>query len=80
MRLSYSTQSAAQTVADRIHTWMIAHSADYAASAAAGRTTAAMKPYQDKDASGNVIGTNWYINLKDRHLGALTDAEKASLT
>lgn len=65
-RLEFATQEEAQTAADRIHLKMIEVDADYARSVSLGHTTAWAIPYQDRDANGNVIGTLWYVNIKDR--------------
>ena len=82
MRLTYSTQSDAQTRADSIHTQMIATDADYAASAAADQTLRWAVPYQDynTDAQGNPttpIEPNWYVTVSDRCEQVLTPTEQA---
>jgi acyl-coenzyme A thioesterase PaaI-like protein len=78
MRLTYSTQSDAQTRADSIHAAMIATDADYAASAAANQTMRWAIPYQDKDDAGNLLSTNWFVTVSDRCQLVLTDAEQTA--
>ena len=80
MRLTYSTQSDAQTRADSIHAQLQVVDADYAASAAANQTMRWTIPYQDfnTDAQGNPttpIELNWYVTVSDRCRAVLTDAE-----
>lgn len=79
MRLSFASQIDAQACADRVHAWVIAHNASYAASVQAGQTTAWAKPYQDLDIDRKPLSLNWYINLKDRSFDALSSSEKAAL-
>jgi hypothetical protein len=78
MRLTYSTQSTAQAVCDRIHASMIATDADYAQSAEANQTLRWAVPSQDVDDAGNPVGTNWYVGVNDRCRGVLTDDEALS--
>ena len=65
-RLEFSTQEEAQAFADKMHANMIAVDPEYAKSVAKGHTTAWAIPYQERDEAGKVIGTLWYVNVKDR--------------
>jgi len=76
MRLEFPKQSDAQALADRIHSWMLANDRNYAASVAAGHTTAWCIPYQVVDEAGKVINPAWCVNVKERCLGALTGTER----
>jgi hypothetical protein len=78
MRLTYSTQSDAQTRADSIHAQLQVVDADYAASAAANQTMRWTIPYQDKDDAGNLLSTNWFVTVSDRCQLVLTDAEQTA--
>lgn len=77
-RLQAASQSAQQTLADRIHAWLIANSTDYSRSVSAGQTLRWAVPYQMRDQNGNVIDPNWQVNIKDRSYNALTAPEKAA--
>ena len=83
MRLTYSTQSDAQTRADSIHAQLQLVDADYAASAAADQTMRWAAPYQDynTDAQGNPttpIEPNWYVTVSSRCQPVLTAAEQTA--
>lgn len=65
-RLEFATRIEAQAFADKMHANMIAVDRDYAGSVAKGHTTAWAIPYQERDAAGKVVGTLWYVNVKDR--------------
>ena len=65
-RLEFSTRIEAQAFADKMHANMIAVDPDYAKSVQKGHTTAWAIPYQERDAAGKVVGTLWYVNVKDR--------------
>jgi hypothetical protein len=78
MRLEFSNQSDAQALADRIHEWMQANDADYAASVEAGHTVAWAVPFQRTDEDGKVIDPAWNVSIKPRCMGALTPAERDS--
>lgn len=77
-RLQFATQAEAQSCADSIHSRMIASVPSYAASVAAGQTTAWAVPYQDRDSEGNVIGTEWYVSAKQRCWPVLTAEEQGA--
>ena len=79
MRLAFATKAAAQAVADRLHAYMQATNSEYAKSVQQGRTTACCKPYQDVGRDGKPIGSDWFLNFKDRHMAGLTVAERADL-
>ena len=76
-RLEFATRIEAQAFADKMHANMIAVDPDYAKSVQLGHTTAWAIPYQERDAAGKVIGTLWYVNVKDRGRKA---AEPGDLT
>lgn len=73
MILTKPTEAAAQELADRCHTWLIANDAAYAASVAAGQTVAWAIPQPTESADA------WTVTVTERVLGALTDAERAEL-
>ena len=78
-RLEFATRIEAQAFADKMHANMIAVDPDYARSVKAGQTTAWAIPYQDRDAAGKVIGTLWYVNVKDRGRKAAEPADLVKL-
>ena len=65
-RLEFATRIEAQAFADKMHANKISVDPDYAKSVAAGHTTAWAIPYQERDIDGNIVGTLWYVNVKDR--------------
>jgi len=73
MILTKPTEAAAQELADRCHAWLFANDTAYAASVAAGQTTAWAIPTQAESADA------WTVPVTERVLGALTDAERAEL-
>lgn len=79
-RLEFATQSEAQACADSIHQRMAANFTAYARSVAAGQTLRWAIPYQDVDESGRPIGSNWYVNVKDRCDSVLTTQETSART
>lgn len=79
MRLEFPKQSDAQALADRIHSWMLANDRNYAASVASGQTKQWAIPHQIKDEAGNVTDARWFVGVKERCLGALTDEERAAI-
>jgi hypothetical protein len=79
MRLEFTTQSSAQSFADRLHSWMISNYPWYSESVSKGQTTAFAIPYQDRDIDGNILSASWYVNLKERALGGLSQEEKQGI-
>lgn len=79
MRKQFNTQPEAQSLCDRLHTWMINEYPWYSESVNKGETVAYAKPYQDTDLQGKPINTYWYVNIKDRVLNGLTAKEKQEL-
>lgn len=79
MRLEFALKANAQIFANKVHAQMIATNPAYAKSVAFGQTTAWAKPYQDRDSKGGVIGTSWYVNVKDRCLYVLSATDLAAL-
>ncbi len=65
-RIEFATRIEAQAFADKMHANMISVDPDYAKSVQKGHTTAWAIPYQERDAAGKVVGTLWYVNVKDR--------------
>ena len=78
-RLEFATRIEAQAFADKMHANMIAVDPDYAKSVQKGHTTAWAIPYQERDAAGKVIGTLWYVNVKDRGRKAAEPADLVKL-
>ena len=74
-RLEFATRIEAQAFADKMHANMIAVDPEYASSVAKGHTTAWAIPYQERDAAGKVVGTLWYVNVKDRGRKAAEPAD-----
>lgn len=70
MKFYYATRAEAQAEAARLHQWMLANDAVYAASVKAGQTKAWAIPRQDVDENGKVIDVRWWITKKDRCAGA----------
>lgn len=79
MRMEFSKQSDAQSLADRLHDYMLANDTNYAASCAANQTRVWAVPYQMTDENGKVISAAWCVNVKERCLGALSDVEQKAL-
>lgn len=77
--LEFLTEAEAQVIADAIHAKMIAVDANYARSVQQGHTTAWAIPYQERDAAGKVVGTLWYVNVKDRARKAVAPADLPKL-
>lgn len=73
-RLSYPDQKSAQAVADRIYADM-----RVVPNALEPGTTAWAVPYQDTDANGKPIGSNWYIDVDERCRAYLTAGEVATV-
>ena len=78
-RLEFATRIEAQAFADKMHANMISVDRDYASSVAKGHTTAWAIPYQERDAAGKVVGTLWYVNVKDRGRKACEPADATRL-
>ena len=78
-RLEFATRIEAQAFADKMHANMIAVDPEYAKSVQKGHTTAWAIPYQERDAAGKVIGTLWYVNVKDRGRKAAEPADLVKL-
>ena len=78
-RLEFATRIEAQAFADKMHANMIAVDPDYAKSVQKGHTTAWAIPYQERDEAGKVIGTLWYVNVKDRGRKAAEPADLVKL-
>ena len=78
-RLEFSTRIEAQAFADKMHANMIAVDPDYAKSVQKGHTTAWAIPYQERDIDGKVVGTLWYVNVKDRGRKACEPADATRL-
>ena len=78
-RLEFATRIEAQAFADKMHANMIAVDPEYAKSVAKGHTTAWAIPYQERDAAGKVVGTLWYVNVKDRGRKAAEPADLVKL-
>ena len=78
-RLEFATRIEAQAFADKMHANMIAVDPEYAKSVAKGHTTAWAIPYQERDAAGKVVGTLWYVNVKDRGRKACEPADATRL-
>lgn len=69
MILTKPTQAEAQELADRCHTWLIAHDEAYAASVWAGHTLQWAIPTQDEDTG------LWQVPVNERVFPCLTKAE-----
>ena len=78
-RLEFATRILAQAFADKMHANMISVDPDYAKSVQKGHTTAWAIPYQERDAAGKVVGTLWYVNVKDRGRKAAEPADLVKL-
>ena len=78
-RLEFATRIEAQAFADKMHANMISVDPDYAKSVQKGHTTAWAIPYQERDAAGKVVGTLWYVNVKDRGRKAVEPADATRL-
>lgn len=78
-RLEFATRIEAQAFADKMHANMISVDPDYAKSVQKGHTTAWAIPYQERDAAGKVVGTLWYVNVKDRGRKACEPADATRL-
>jgi hypothetical protein len=76
-RLVFATQIPANTFAGAVHTRMIASNRDYATAASRGQIARWAFSYQDLDANGQPIGTNWHVNVKARCNSVLTPSERA---
>lgn len=85
MRLTFTDQATAQARADKMHADMRASNALYAKSCAdygkpgLGGTARWAVPYQDTDATGKAIGTNWYIGVDQRPVAVMTALEIQSV-
>ena len=78
MRLRFPAKPAADALAARVHTWMIANNTAYARSVTAGHTLRWAISYQDLLANGTPERPDWHVNLKARSFDALTGPEKAA--
>lgn len=72
-RLEFALEADAQTLADRVHAFMIANNRDYARSVGRGQTLRWAFPYQDQ------IPTVWSVNIKDRSFASLTGPERSAV-
>ena len=78
MRLEFTTQAAAQTCANAIHSRQIAANPGYARSVQAGLTQRWAAPYRDLDRNRQPVG-NWWVNVKPRVEPVLMPAERVAL-
>lgn len=69
MIVTKPTQAAAQELADRCHSYLIANDQNYAESVALGHTTAWAIPYQAEGSS------DWSVPVAERVNGCLTAEE-----
>ena len=76
--MRFALKADADTLAARVHTWMIANNAAYANSVTRGRTLRWAFSYQDLDTAGTPERPEWHVNLKARSFDALTGPEKAA--
>lgn len=77
IKLYYPLRVDAQAKADSIHAWMQANTPGYARSVQDGQTVRWAVPAQDLDDKGlAIVGSQWFVIVKDRCDGALSAAEK----
>ena len=78
-KLKHSSKSKVQKWADDAHQYLIANHPRYAADVLAGNTVRWDAPKQLKDKDGNIIDTDWRINITDDCVDALDEPTKGLL-
>ena len=78
-RLRFATRVMASVFAAAVHSRMIALDEVYAGAVSRGHIARWAFPYQDLDEFDQPIGTDWFVNVKERVSKALTTGERVAI-